>query len=106
MVGRTAARAEVVVDAPPDVAFRLFTQEISLWWRTGTPYWNDPDRGLYLHIEPGVGGRWIEVYDADTGSGYEVGRVTVWRPGERLALRDAGDVSSFHGWNKRAPRTV
>lgn len=84
--GSVVARAEVVVDATPDAAFRIFTDEIGLWWRTGTRYWNDPERGLYLRIEPGVGGRWIEVYDAETGTGFEVGRVTEWRPGERLGL--------------------
>ena len=86
MTSRPTARAEVVVDAAPDAAFRLFTEEIGFWWRTNTPYWNDPERGLYLRIEPRLGGRWIEVYDADTDTGFEVGRVTVWEPGVRLGL--------------------
>jgi uncharacterized protein YndB with AHSA1/START domain len=81
-----AATAEVVVDASPDDAFRCFTEEIGLWWRRGTPYWNDAERGLSVRIEPGVGGRFIEVYDLETGAGYEVGRVTVWDPGRRFAM--------------------
>lgn len=81
-----AARAEVAVDASPDEAFELFTGDIGLWWRRGTPYWNDRERGLSVRIEPGVGGRFIEVYDLDSGSGMEVGRVTAWEPGRRLAL--------------------
>jgi uncharacterized protein YndB with AHSA1/START domain len=81
-----AATAEVVVDASPDDAFHAFTSEIGLWWRRGTPYWNDAERGLSVRIEPGVGGRFIEVYDLDTGAGYEVGRVTGWEPGRRLAM--------------------
>jgi uncharacterized protein YndB with AHSA1/START domain len=81
-----AATAEVVVDASPDDAFRIFTEEIGLWWRRGTPYWNDAERGLTVRIEPELGGRFIEVYDLDTGTGYEVGRVTAWEPGVRLAL--------------------
>jgi uncharacterized protein YndB with AHSA1/START domain len=81
-----AAVAEVTVDASPDDAFRIFTDEIGLWWRRGTPYWNDADRGLSVRIEPGVGGRFIEVYDLDTGTGFEVGQITAWEPGERLAL--------------------
>jgi uncharacterized protein YndB with AHSA1/START domain len=80
------AQAEVVVDAAPADAFQLFVDEIGFWWRRGTPYWNDPDRGLYVRIEPGVGGRFLEVYDADTGAGFEAGRVTVWEPGQRLGL--------------------
>jgi uncharacterized protein YndB with AHSA1/START domain len=81
-----AATAEVTVDASPEEAFRIFTEEIGLWWRRGTPYWNDRERGLSVRIEPGVGGRFVEVYDLEEGSGFEVGRVTAWEPGRRLAL--------------------
>ena len=38
-----------------------------------------------FHSSRGVGGRFVEVYDLETGAGIEVGRVTVWEPGERLA---------------------
>jgi uncharacterized protein YndB with AHSA1/START domain len=86
MATRQAARAEVVVEASPQEAFRIFTDEIGIWWRRDTPYWNDRERGLYPRIEPGVGGRFIEVYDAETDTGFEVGRVTAWEPGARLAL--------------------
>ena len=81
-----AATAEVTVEASPEDAFRVFTEEIGLWWRRGTRYWNDPERGLSVRIEPGVNGRFIEVYDLDTGTGFEVGRITAWEPGKRLAL--------------------
>jgi uncharacterized protein YndB with AHSA1/START domain len=81
-----AATAQVPVDATPDEAFRIFTEEIGLWWRRGTPYWNDAERGLTIRLEPGVGGRFIEVYDLDTETGFEVGRVTAWEPGRRLAF--------------------
>lgn len=80
------ATAEVTVEATPDEAFALFTDEIGLWWRTGTPYWNDAERGLSVRIEPYVGGRFMEIYDLDTGEGFEVGRVTAYEPGSRLAL--------------------
>ena len=81
-----AATAEVVVDASPEDAFHALTEEIGLWWRRGTPYWNDAEKGLTVRIEPGVGGRFIEVYDLETGAGFEVGRVTAWEPGRRLAM--------------------
>jgi uncharacterized protein YndB with AHSA1/START domain len=81
-----AATAEVVVDASPEDAFRVFTEEIGIWWRRGTPYWNDAERGLSMRIEPYVGGRFIEVYDLDTGEGYEAGRVTASEPGRRFAM--------------------
>jgi uncharacterized protein YndB with AHSA1/START domain len=80
------ATAEVVVDATPQDAFSLFTDEIGLWWQTGTRYWNDPERGRTVRIEPYVGGRFMEIYDLETGEGFEVGRVTSYEPGERLAF--------------------
>jgi uncharacterized protein YndB with AHSA1/START domain len=86
MAAGQAARAEVTVEVPPEQAFALFTEDIGLWWRRDTAYWNDRARGVSVRIEPGVGGRFIEVYDLDTGSGMEVGHVTAWEPGRRLAL--------------------
>jgi uncharacterized protein YndB with AHSA1/START domain len=86
MAARQAARAEVTVEASPDEAFALFSEDIGLWWRRDTRYWNDRERGLSVRIEPGVGGRFIEVYDLETGTGLEVGRVTAWEPGRRLVL--------------------
>lgn len=80
------ARAEVTVPAAPGEAFALFAEDIGLWWRRDTPYWNDRERGLSVRIEPGVGGRFVEVYDLETGEGMEVGRVTAWEPGRRLGL--------------------
>lgn len=80
------ATAQVTVDASPEEAFRIFTEEIGLWWRRGTPYWNDAERGLSMRIESGIGGRFLEIYDLDTETGFEVGRVTAWEPGRRLAL--------------------
>jgi uncharacterized protein YndB with AHSA1/START domain len=81
-----AAAAQVQVEATPDEAFQLFTEEIGIWWRRGTRYWNDPERGLSVRIEPGVGGRFVEVYDLESGEGMEVGRVTAWEPPRRFAL--------------------
>jgi len=86
MAARQAARAEVIVEASPEEAFRIFTDEIGIWWRRDTPYWNDRERGLYPRIEPRVGGRFVEVYDAETDTGFEVGVVTAWEPGKRLGL--------------------
>jgi uncharacterized glyoxalase superfamily protein PhnB len=41
--------------------------------------------------EPGVGGRILEVYDRDTGEALELGKITVWQPGERVAWRSSVD---------------
>jgi mannose-6-phosphate isomerase-like protein (cupin superfamily) len=84
------ATVEVAVD--PVTAFAVFTEEIGRWWRPGPINWNDPARAVGMRFEPGVGGRWLEVYDAATGEGFECGRILVWEPGARLVFsyQDAG----------------
>lgn len=44
----------------------------------------DKQRRVGLRFEPEVGGRFIEVYDEQSGEGYEIGRITAWEPGARL----------------------
>lgn len=70
---------EVPVD--PDDAFRLFTDEIDAWYERGPHSWNDPTRATGIRFE---GGRLLELWDG--GGSYEVGRVTAWEPGRRLAF--------------------
>jgi Activator of Hsp90 ATPase homolog 1-like protein len=84
------ATVEVALD--PATAFAVFTEEIGQWWKPGPINWNNSKRALSIRIEPGVGGRWLEVHDAATGEGFECGRIIVWEPGERFVFlyRDAG----------------
>jgi Activator of Hsp90 ATPase homolog 1-like protein len=84
------ATVEVALDPP--TAFAVFTQEIGQWWRPGPINWNDSKRAIGIRIEPGAGGRWIEIYDATTGEGFDCGRITVWEPGVRFVFlyQDAG----------------
>ena len=57
----TSTRAEVVVDLPPDQAFRLFFDDMASWW--------NPDHHLIeaelaeMVVEPRVGGH---IYDRGT----------------------------------------
>jgi uncharacterized protein YndB with AHSA1/START domain len=82
-----AARVSVQVAVPPDVAFRVFTEEIDRWWRRGLKYRVAGARRGLIHIEPGVGGRLYESFDADGGTRVvETGRVTAWDPPARLAF--------------------
>jgi hypothetical protein len=71
----------VEVGVDPASAFELFTEEIDEWYERGPYSFNDPERAVAIRFE---GGRLLEVY-ADGGS-YEMGRVTVWEPGERLSF--------------------
>lgn len=80
------ATATVTVRVGIDDAFRLFTEDIDLWWRRGTMYWNDAERALGYRLEPVRGGRLVEVYDEKTGEGFEIGRVSEWDPPRRVVF--------------------
>jgi hypothetical protein len=81
------ARVSVLVAAPPDVAFRVFTEEIDQWWRRGLKYRvSGKGRGV-MCLEPGVGGRLFEEIESGAGARVvETGRVTEWDPPARFAL--------------------
>jgi uncharacterized protein YndB with AHSA1/START domain len=72
----TAVRTEVVVEAPIERAFEVFTAEMESWW--------DPDHHLIeaplaeMVVEPRVGGR---IFDRGTdGSECHWSRVLAWEP--------------------------
>jgi hypothetical protein len=81
--------ATVYVDVDPDTAFRVFTEEIDAWYKRGPHSFHRPKQAIAVRFEPRLGGRLVEVHDADTGDGIEMGRVTVWEPGRRLVWTDA-----------------
>jgi uncharacterized protein YndB with AHSA1/START domain len=90
MIAGDQARVSVLVKVPPDIAFRVFTEEIDQWWRRGLAYriaGRDPQRGI-IHLEAGVGGRLFESYQSKSGAArvHESGRVTVWEPPARLVF--------------------
>ncbi|UPT65006.1 MAG: SRPBCC domain-containing protein [Hyphomonadaceae bacterium JAD_PAG50586_4] len=70
------------VKATPDDAFDVFTQEIGAWWRP---------KGLFQLTPRGDG---VLSFDAQerlittlpTGKVFEIGKVTAWAPGEKLAF--------------------
>src|SRR5215471_17810323 len=86
---RVTATVEVTVDR--DTAFRIFTEEINEWWVRGPINFCDGARAAEIRFEPGVGGRFLEVYDDAAGDALEVGRITVWEPGRRLVYRSSLD---------------
>lgn len=79
-----AVIVSVRVGAPPARAFEAFTEEIGEWWRSHPLFQLTPNGDGYLRFEPGEGGRLIATLA--NGKQFEVGRITVWKPGERLAL--------------------
>lgn len=71
----------IEVPTDPATAFTLFTDEIDDWYERGQYSWNVPDRAIGIRFEEG---RLLELHS--DGDAYEMGRVTAWEPGERLAF--------------------
>jgi uncharacterized protein YndB with AHSA1/START domain len=72
------------VAATPQRAFDVFTREIGLWWQHNGLFQFTRRGAGTLALEPGEGGRLTETFD--DGSVFEIGRVRVWQPGQRLVL--------------------
>lgn len=77
-----AVRASIVVDAPADAAFRVFTEDIGSWW--------NPDHHILdgelaeMVFEPRVGGHVID--RATDGKECRWARVLVYEPPRRLII--------------------
>jgi uncharacterized protein YndB with AHSA1/START domain len=79
------------VPAAPLHTFEVFTQDIGLWWKPDSLFRITPLGDGQLAFDPGVGGRlYTKLPD---GTEYEIGRISVWEPGERLVF--AWRQSSF-----------
>ena len=87
--GSISSSVEVAID--PITAFTVFTEEIDCWWVQGPINFYDSSRAYGIRIEPGVGGRVIEVYNDASGDGLELARISVWEPGSRLAWESSLD---------------
>lgn len=76
--------ASVFVDAPPDIAFEVFTEQIDSWWRHGLKF-RDGERGAsVLHLEPRLGGRLFETIGGDRV--VQTGIVTAWNPPHAMEI--------------------
>jgi uncharacterized protein YndB with AHSA1/START domain len=84
MTGGSRVLVALRVDAPPEVAFRAFTEEIGTWWRPNGLFQFSDGRTGRLHLEPEPGGRLVETY-AD-GTSFVIGTVRDWDPPRHLAL--------------------
>lgn len=92
MTQPASVRVTVYVAVDAATAFDVFTDEIDAWYHRGPHDLFDADRAIAIRLEPGVGGRLLEVYDNDSGDAREMARVTAWEPGARLLLRDSRDT--------------
>jgi uncharacterized glyoxalase superfamily protein PhnB len=86
---KLSAESAIEVEVDPGTAFRIFTEEIDLWWVRGPINHYDASRLAELRLEPGLGGRLLEIYDEPAGELLETARITEWQPGVRLVLRQS-----------------
>jgi uncharacterized glyoxalase superfamily protein PhnB len=91
---RGVVRSTVEVALDQRDAFRVFTAEIGSWYVVDRYTVIDHERTVDIRFEPHVGGRLMDVYDAATGKGREMGRITVWDPPRRLVFTDARDTET------------
>lgn len=85
------ASVTVFVQAPLELAFQVFTEEIDAWWRTGPRFRIGRRKVGKLAFEGGLGGRLFETYETGAGTKtHESGKITVWEPPHRLAFEWRG----------------
>ena len=68
----------------PARAFEIFTRDIALWWTPNALFRFKPRSPGALAFEPHEGGRFTETLA--NGTVFEIGRIRVWEPGERLVF--------------------
>ena len=65
-------------------AFAVFTEGIGRWWQPNILFRFTRGSPGVLAFEPGPGGALLETFS--DGQVFEIGRITVWEPGVRLAF--------------------
>ena len=78
-----SVRKVVHVQAPREIAWRVFTEKMGTWWPLAH-YKIGRARAVDAVVEPRVGGRWFE--RGEDGTTCDWGRVLAWEPPARLVL--------------------
>lgn len=80
----SAVIVSVRVKASPARAFEVFTEDIAQWWRPNGFFQLTRHGDGVLRFEGGEGRRLVATLP--DGAEFEIGCVTAWAPGERLAF--------------------
>lgn len=81
MIAGDQARVSVAVAVPLDDAFRIFTEEVDLWWRKGPAWRIAGKRPGTIHFETRLGGRLFEAFETPNGPQLvQSGEITRWEP--------------------------
>ena len=87
MIEGDVVNVSIDVAVDPAEAFRLFTEDIDLWWKTDPAY--RVTKSSLLKFEPYTGGRFLDIHES-RGTLREVGKVLVWQPPDRLVFEWRG----------------
>jgi uncharacterized protein YndB with AHSA1/START domain len=79
----STVRKSILVDASPEDAFRVFTEEAGSWWPLHS-HSVFRERATSLHFEPRAGGRVFE--RAADGEEADWGELLAWEPPSRFAM--------------------
>jgi uncharacterized protein YndB with AHSA1/START domain len=88
-----SVRKIIEVEAPREVAWRVFTEQMGTWWPLAV-YKIGKANAVDAIIEPRVGGRWYE--RGEDGSTCDWGSVLTWEPTTRLVLSWDIDANFQH----------
>ena len=91
----SSVRSEVVVDAPQDRAFKVFTEKMFTWWPQSHHVGKTEMKAIVL--EPRTKGRWAEI--GSDGKETPWGHVLVFDPPRRLVL--AWQLDSDWSFNEK-----
>ena len=74
------------VKTSPTRAFEIFTRDIALWWTPNTLFQFTPRSPGTLAFESDERGQRRFTETQEDGSVFEIGRIRLWKPGERLVF--------------------
>ncbi len=77
-----AVYKSVIVDCSLKTAFRVWTEQINLWWPPGHSL--SGEKNSTMLVEPGIGGRILE--KTAVGKLYKLGEIVAWNPYTHLAF--------------------
>ena len=79
-----AVIVSIRIAASPQECFDAFVDDIALWWKPNGLFQLTPRGDGALRFEPGENGRLVTTLS--NGHIFEIGRITAWEPGRRLAF--------------------
>jgi uncharacterized protein YndB with AHSA1/START domain len=77
-------RKSIKVERPPQIAFKVFCEEIGKWWPLKQGFSFGRERAKDIFIEGRVGGRFFERFT--DGEEFEVGKITAYVPPKVVAF--------------------